>query len=102
VRHNLQKFRAILESGAVNEAARRRDTRKGVERCNEIVRVKSPAEPTFDKAVRGAKPARIQIVEKVGGERPEPGPPRRASQGSPRGRRDQNRGTSFRRSHARD
>ena len=68
-RDHFQKFRAILKPRAINEAAGRRDTRKGVQRRNESVRGKSPAEPAFDEVVRAAKPARIQIVEKVGGER---------------------------------
>ena len=77
-RDNFQKFRSILKPRAINEAAGRCGTRKGVQRLNERVGGKPLAEPTFDEAVRAAKPARIQIVEKVRSERGKPGSPRAA------------------------
>ena len=98
----IKELGAILKSSAINEAAWRLALGERFEHRNEIFLGKASLEAAFDQAVGGAEAARIQIIEKVGGERPEPGPPRGRRQSPPGGRRDQNRGTRLRRSHARD
>jgi len=99
---SLEEFDAILESGAINEPARRLAFGERFERGNEGLLAKSTFEAAHDQAVGGAELARIQIVEKIGDERPISGPSRGRRQRPPGGRRDQNRGTRFRQTHARE
>ena len=64
--------------------------------------LKAGLETAGDEAIAGAERPGVRIVEEIGDERPEPGPPRGRRQSAPGGAGDQNRGTRLRQSHGRD
>ena len=83
LRDKFQESGPILEPGAIDEAARRRLLGKLFKRADQALALKSGVKAALDKPVGGAEATRIQIVEKIGDERPVSGPSRGRRQRPP-------------------